>query len=99
MRPVMTRPATNPATMSITERVRRRNITIVSAHVDSTGAAIARLGDRDRQNAVLEIGGDGVDLDDLGQRKGARKAAVAALDAVVLLARNRAARIGAARAA
>jgi len=72
---------------------------IVSAHVDSTGAAIARLGDRDRQDAVLEIGGDGVDLDDVGERKGAREAAVAALDAVVLLARDRAAWIGAARAA
>ena len=58
-----------------------------------------RLRDRDGQDAVLEIGGDRVDVDRFGQREGAREAAVAALDAVVLLARHVAVRVADARAA
>ena len=46
---------------------------------------------RDRQQAFLEIGGDALDVDRLGQHERAREAAVAALDAVVLLARHLAA--------
>src|SRR6476646_3582713 len=46
-RPVTTRPATNPATISISDRVMRRNMAGASADVDAPRAAIARLRDRD----------------------------------------------------
>ena len=60
--------------------------------------AVAGLGNRHRQNAILQIGGHASDVDRFGQREGAREAAVAALDAMKLLARRCRGRASATRA-
>src|SRR3954470_17575977 len=99
IRPVTTRPATNPATTKTKDRVSRRIMSSASGDVDAPRAAVARLGYRDGENAVLQIGADRVDGNRLGQREGAGEAAMSAFDAVILLARNVAAGRGRARAA
>src|SRR5262245_30224387 len=80
IRPVTTRPATNPATMKVTGRRRRLSI---SGDVDPARAVVGGLRDRHREHAVLQIGRDALDVDRLGQREGARETPVAALDAMV----------------
>src|SRR5689334_15611588 len=108
MRPVMTRPPTKPAATSVSESISLRTIETLEsellnlnslADVDSPRPSIADLGHRHGQDAVFEIGGDRADVNRLGQREGAREAAVAALHAMVLLARDLLARTRRARAA
>jgi hypothetical protein len=90
-------PPMNPAETSTIDSIKRRSM--ASAYVDAARAAVSRFRDRHRQDAVLQIGGDVRNVDALGQREGAREAAVAALDAVILLARDLAVGRGRARAA
>src|SRR6185503_10177551 len=90
IRPVTTRPATNPAMTSTNDNVRRRTISSLRrlADVDSPRAAARGLGNRDRENAVFEIGSHRVDIDRFRKREGAREMAMAALDAMKLLGRD-----------
>jgi hypothetical protein len=64
------------------------------AHIDPSQLAIAGLGNRHRQDPVLQIGRHMVDIDRFGQSKRPGKSAVSALDAMKLLARDVAARHG-----
>src|SRR5262245_55886712 len=96
VRMVTATPPTKPAMTKTLERMTRRNIL---RDVDAADASLVRLGNRDGEDAVLEIGGDALDLDRFGQRERALEAAVSALHAMELLARNIASRAGGARAA
>ena len=80
-----TRPATKPAS---TSRMRERSS---SQHgrgrrwlrlLDVDAAPAGHLGDRDREDAVLQVGRDGGGVDGGGQGERAREAAVAALDPI-----------------
>src|SRR5438552_3522512 len=101
-----TRPPTRSPTRKPTRRLTRtKRRTMWLRHVDLARGPVAGFRDRDGEDAVLEIRGDPVDVNRLGQREGAREMAVSAFDAVVLLARDvvaraaRASRSGGARAA
>ena len=50
--------------------------------LDVDPPAVELLRDGDRQDAVLEVGVDGGDVDGLGEDEGAREAAVAPFDAL-----------------
>src|SRR5206468_2337014 len=76
IRPVTTRPATKPATISVSDSVKR--LAMASADRDAPRGPFLRLGNRDGQHAVLEVGLDAVDVDRFRQREPAREAAVAA---------------------
>src|SRR5580765_383399 len=84
IRPVTTRPAAKPATISVAESKRRLNI---SRNVDVSRTA-PKLRHRHRQDTILQIGMDGLHRDRFRQSEGARELAVTALDAVIALARN-----------
>jgi hypothetical protein len=98
IRPLTTSPALKPATNRSVESDRRLNMDTLAplpglhhgllSHIDVTHAAVRRLRDRDREDAVLEIGRHVLDLDRFRQREGAREAAVATLDAMKLLTRD-----------
>src|SRR5262249_38961277 len=85
--PVTSTPPTKPANTRTIERPNRFPI-VKLADVDATGGAIPRLGNRDGQDPVFQVGGHGSDVDRFRKREAAREAAVAALDAMVLLAGN-----------
>src|SRR5437773_2118825 len=101
--PVATSPPKNPAATSMMDSASRRTMRLpgVGSLTDDDPArgTIAGFGYRDREHAVLQVRGHAIDVDRLRQREGAREAAVSALDAVELLARNLAPRSGGARAA
>ena len=59
-----------------------------SGHVDAARAAVRRLRNDDGEDAVAQVGADVLDFDRRGQGEGPRELAVAALDLVVLLARD-----------
>ena len=90
VRLVIVSPAANPATIRSDREPRT-----ASRHVHPPRAAAARLWNRDREQPVLEVGGDRLDVDRLGQHERPREAAVAALDAMVLLAGHLAAALAA----
>ena len=99
IRPVTTSPAAKPATRArANEDDGCRRITDDFDMRWTT--RVGRLRQRHGEDAVLQIGGDALDVDRFRQRERAREAAVAALDPVVLLAGHVFVRgAGAARAA
>src|SRR5689334_19087547 len=75
IRPVTTRPATKPAAIRMIGKSRPRSPRVMSTDVDSARPPLVRFRNGDRQHAVLQVGGDGVDVNRLRQREGAREAA------------------------
>src|SRR5690606_15021616 len=84
-RPVRTRPAANPVKRSSAARSRRRN---TSVHVDAPRTRAGGLRDRDGEHAVLEVRDDAFGVDGGRQREAPEEGAVAALHAVIALARH-----------
>src|SRR5580765_2243553 len=85
MRPVSTRPAAKPAKTRRLMKARRR---ATSTDVDAARHAAGRLGYGHREHAVAELRGDVVGTHGTGQREAAMERAMAALHAVVPLARD-----------
>src|SRR5581483_2197505 len=85
IRPVTTRPARKLQTASSSEGATRLSM---SPHVNVVDAAIARLGQRDGEHAVLQLGRDGFHVDGHRQREGAQEPAVPPFDPMILFARG-----------
>src|SRR4029453_2057224 len=85
MRPVSTRPAVKPANINRLMKAKRR---ATSADVDAARHAAGRLGHGHREHAVAKLGGDVVGTHGARQREAAMERAMAALHAVVPLARD-----------
>src|SRR5262245_55414567 len=90
----MTSPATKPAKTKTNDRNSRRRIFIggwrlpPSRHGDAARFPGGGFRHGNREDAVPEVGGNRLDVDRFGQCEGAGELAVAALDAVILLAGN-----------
>src|SRR5688500_15168923 len=87
--PEMTRPAISPAVRNKSANEKRFiEDGSTSGDVDPARPLFGGLGKRDRENAVTQVRGDALGVDQGRQRKGARELTVAALDLVILLARH-----------
>ena len=90
IRPVSTRPATNPTTRKTVARVRRlsmddtwatgRRSRVSLLHVNLARGRRRNLGQRDGQHSVGEIGRDVLDVNPVGELERARERSVAPLD-------------------
>jgi hypothetical protein len=67
-------------------------ISSLSCDVDASRAAAAGLRQRQREESLGEVGCHALDVDGFGEDEGAREAAVAALDPMILLAGHLSAR-------